>query len=165
MALLSIDPGNNAGWATFDATTGDLQACGKGAPPPDILDGVTVAVIEHPVIYPGGKTKNPNDIVKLAVTAGTQAGILMAHGVDVRYVTPREWKGTLDKDACCRRVWSRLTAEERALAARWEPEERGEVKDSKTHTLDAIGIGLNAVGRFKVPERFGSGCGWRRRMR
>lgn len=146
--LLTIDPGAKSGWAIFD--NGVLVACGRDAPPPEWLEGVTHAVIEFPVIYPHGKTANPNDIVKLAWTAGEQAGLLMAHGIEVRTVEPRAWKGTLDKDVCCRRVWRRLQDHEAAVAAKWQPEDEGKVKDAKTHVLDAIGIGLNAVGRWRL---------------
>jgi len=146
--LLTIDPGTKSGWAIFD--NGTLVACGRDAPPPAWLEGVTDAVIEHPVIYPHGKTRNPNDIVKLAVTAGEQAGLLMANGIRVRYIEPRVWKGTLDKSVCCRRAWSRLREDEAAVAEKWQPEEEGEVKDAKTHVLDAIGIGLHALGRWRL---------------
>lgn len=147
--LLSIDPGANTGWAIFDGQA--LVACGRGSPSSEQLQGVTEALLEHPVIYPRGGTRNPNDIVKLAVTTGEIAGILRANRIDVRYVEPRAWKGTIDGDACCRRVWSRLSDVERqGPGAKWRPEERGPVKGGKDHVLDAIGIGLHAVGRWRV---------------
>lgn len=149
--ILSIDPATAAarvGWAIFDSNI--LTACGKQSPSLELLESVTEAIIEYPVIYPHGKTPNPNSIVKLAVSAGEMAGVLSANGIHVRYVEPRAWKGTLEAGACCRRVWSRLGATERALAAPFEPEPApGSVKDSKTHTLDAIGLGLFAVGRWR----------------
>lgn len=149
--LLAIDPASaltRIGWAVFDNHT--LVACGWGAPPPVWLEGVTEAVIERPVIYPRGKTRNPNDIVKLAVSAGEQAGVLMAHGVSVRYVEPRAWKGTIDKAPCCRRAWGRLGEEERYVAAEYEPEATGDIRGGKDHVLDAIGIGLFAIGRWRT---------------
>lgn len=147
--LLTIDPSSNAkniGWAIFE--NGVLKDCGKGSPSNHI--GITQAVIEHPVIYPNGKTRNPNDIVKLAVAAGEQAGLLWAKGIDVRYVEPRAWKYTLDKDTCCRRVYARLSTFEQAVALSYRPEPSGPVRGGKDHVLDAIGIGLNDLGRWRT---------------
>lgn len=147
--ILTIDPSAAAtriGWAVFD--TNVLVACGTTAPPTELLAHVAEAILERPVIYPHGRTPNPNDIVKLAVAVGELAGVLAASGVRTRYVEPRAWKGTIDGDTCCRRVWGRLGAEERAIAERYRPAPSGKVRDAVTHTLDAIGIGLHAVGRF-----------------
>lgn len=149
--LLSIDPSSAAarvGWAIFDGRV--LVTCGKGSPPAPWLTDVTEAIIEHPVIYPHGRTPNPNDVVKLAVTVGELAGVLSAHGLSVRYVEPRAWKGTLDKDTGCRRAWSRLQDHEQAVAAKFKPPASGKVPGSIEHTLDAIGIGLFAVGRWRL---------------
>lgn len=146
--LLAIDPGANSGWAIFD--NGVLVACGRDAPPPAWLEGVTDAVLEHPVIYPHGRTRDPNSIVTLAVTTGEQAGLLMAHGISVRYVEPRAWKRTLDPDVCCRRAWGRLTETEQHVAEKFRPEPSGPIRKGKDHVLDAIGIGLHAVGRWRV---------------
>jgi hypothetical protein len=143
--ILSIDPGANSGFALFENHI--LVACGKSSP---CLEDVTEAIIERPVIYPNGRTANPNDIVKLAVTAGEMAGLLLANGISVRYVEPRAWKGTLDKDTCCRRAWGRLSAAEQQVAAKFRPEPTGKVKGGKDHVLDAIGIGLFAVGRWRT---------------
>ena len=149
--ILSIDPSatpSHIGWAIFE-TPGVLVACGKTAPPSAWLMGIAEAVLERPVIYPHGRTPNPNDIVKLGVAVGELAGVLLATGVpSVRYVEPRAWKATLDKDTCCRRVWGRLRAEEQAVAERFRPEPKGPVRGGKDHVLDAIGIGLWANGRF-----------------
>lgn len=145
--LLSIDPGANSGWAVYDNST--LVACGRSVPPAAWLEGVTDAVIERPRIYPHGRTRNPNDIVTLAVTVGELAGALRAYGIGVRYVEPRQWKGTLDANTCCRRAWARLREDERAVAAKYEPPPKGDVPGTKHNVLDAIGLGLWQVGRFK----------------
>lgn len=151
--ILCIDPSvvsNRTGWAIF-TPPGVLVACGKIAAPAAWLDGVIDAVLEKPVIYPHGRTPNPNDIVKLAVAVGELAGVLAASGVRTRYVGPREWKGTLDGDTCCRRVWGRLRPEEQAVAAPFAPPPApAKVGGGKDHVLDAIGIGLHAVGRWRV---------------
>lgn len=158
--ILCIDPSTaatNTGWAIFETwpqgtltTSGILVACGKTAPPPAWLTDITEAVLERPVIYPHGRTPNPNDIVKLGVTVGEMAGVLAANGVSVRYVEPRAWKGTLDKDTCCRRAWGRLRPDdERWVAEKYRPETSGPVRGGKDHVLDAIGIGLWAIGRWR----------------
>lgn len=150
--ILCIDPSStpsHIGWAIFSDHT--LRSCGRQAPPSRLLANIAEAVIERPVIYPHGKTPNPNSIVLLAVTVGELAGVLTANGVSVRYVEPRAWKGTLDKDTCCRRAWSRLRpGNEQSVAALFRPESSGKVKGGKDHVLDAIGIGLWAGGRWRT---------------
>ena len=151
--ILTIDPSSAAdrtGWAIFETTgtSGVLVACGKTAPPSAWLEGIAEAVLERPVIYPHGRTPNPNDVVKLGVAVGEMAGALAASGVRTRYIEPRAWKGSIDKDTCCRRVWGRLMAEERAVAEAFKPPVSGTVGGGRDHVLDAIGIGLHAIGRF-----------------
>jgi hypothetical protein len=150
--ILCIDPSASPariGWAIFDGRA--LVACGKQSPPSAWLTDIAEAIIERPVIYPHGRTPNPNDIVKLAVAVGELAGVLAASGLSVRYVEPRAWKGTLDKDTCCRRAWGRLRPEERYTAAPFEPPlAPAKVQGGRDHVLDAVGIGLHALGRWRT---------------
>ena len=117
MRLLAIDPGYSAGWAVSE--DGLIVDCGAlpfdaFTCPPDCDAGI----IEFPQIYPDGKAR-PNDIVRLAYTAGELAGTCRAAGLLLRTVKPREWKGTIDKEICHDRVRKTLTrGEEVAILKR-----------------------------------------------
>jgi hypothetical protein len=99
--------------------------------------------IESQVIYPHSKA-DPNDILTLAREAGRVAGSCAAAGATVRWVKPAEWKGQLPKDVCHRRVRALLTDEERAILTR---DCRGMPASKRHNVLDAVGIGLWALGR------------------
>lgn len=144
--LLAIDPGADSGWAIFFG--GMLVSCGLGQEPnPAPKTGFPLVVIEHPVIYPGGKTRNPNDVLKCAVSAGEWAGRYRRDGGEIRYVLPRDWKGTIDGDTCNRRAIEKLEDHERQV---FEDALRTQRFGKKKHNvLDAIGLGLFAIGRFK----------------
>ena len=139
--LLAIDPGLDSGWALF-APDRSLLACGLGTPK---TGGVTEAIIEHPFIYPGGRTKSPNDIVKLAINAGEWSGRLRDRGVKVRFVYPRDWKGTIAAEICCNRALAALSDAE---AAKYAHAVASVAKSKHHNVLDAIGLGLFAVGRW-----------------
>lgn len=153
--ILAIDPGTNAGWAFFDdgQAGSPLMACGLGLTTfrealPRFLAALTSATIERPRIYPGGRTKNPNDIVTLAILAGEWSGRLQATGVSVSWVEPRTWKGSLDKAVCVRRVMARLMPGEcevfdSAVKSQKVP------KGKWNNVQDAIGVGLWVSGRLR----------------
>lgn len=149
VGLLAIDPGTATGWARFN-DTGRLEACGLNDRALDASVtrvipalGVTRAVIERPH---SAKTLAPvKDIITLAIRAGEWGGTIRSSlGVEPEYIEPASWKGSLDKNKCQARVWARLTPDERALT-----DKAGSgIAPSKRHNMmDAIGIGLVAVGR------------------
>ena len=154
--LLAIDPGRDTGWALF---SGDrLVACGLGDPrlsEKHRIAELERVVIERPMVYPRGQTKNPNDVVALALGAGEWGG-LYRQWTDVEYVFPFQWKGSVPKAVHHARVLAKLSAEERALADEAIARGRSGVNSSlgkaiapsKRHNvLDAIGLGLFGVGR------------------
>lgn len=145
--LLAIDPGADSGWAIFFG--GMLIACGLGhEPSPAPPTGFPQVIIEHPVIYPGGRTRDPNSIVKLAVDAGEWAGRYRSKGANIRFVLPRDWKGTIDDEVCNRRALERLDDGEKQA---YEDAVRAQrIPSKKRHNvLNAIGIGLFAIGRLR----------------
>lgn len=98
-------------------------------------------IVEQPVVY-GGKSKgDPNDLIDLARVAGACESVIE----HTSRVKPAEWKGQMPKDVCGRRVRSRLKREELiTLDACLAP-----IPKSRRHNpLDAVGIGLWALGRF-----------------
>jgi hypothetical protein len=119
--ILGIDPGNHPGWALVN-DTGVLIACGaKDFPPP--YAGIAVVVIELPMIYPRSPVP-PNDIVKLAYTAG----LLASRYTNVRTVSPVTWKKSVPKNVMTRRILASLSPEERQIAG------------NDHNVIDAIGI-------------------------
>jgi hypothetical protein len=153
--ILAIDPGENTGWALFDwpATQRPacLVACGIGHPPFGVAKKV---FIEMPQFYPRGH-KRPNDLIKLAFTAGRLVGASgvaeMGYGYEATYFLPHEWKGNIPKETCNNRARMRLQPDELAVLAACENvilAYGGGGKSVLHNVLDAIGIGLFAVGRF-----------------
>ncbi len=142
MVILAIDPGADAGWSLFAGKI--LVGCGLGAPPAGDIGRV---VIERPMIYPGARQKaRPADIIKLAVRAGEAGGVYgRAHGLEPEYVEPAKWKGgSIDKNIHHPRIWAKLSPDEQAIVSNAA---RGIAPSKRHNVLDAIGIGLYAVGR------------------
>lgn len=141
--LLAIDPGTDTGWAVFDSAR-RLKACGLGDPRDcHWTDLAKRVVIEQPKIYPNGGTKNPNDVLKLAVKAGEWSGYF-GRIAEVQYVVPQDWKGKVPKAIQNARDWDRLAPEEKAIV---DAAARGMAASKRHNMLDAVGIGLWGVGR------------------
>ncbi len=157
--LLAIDPGANTGWATFDSCR-RLTACGLVSGPASPLPPMAVArvVIECAELRGRGE-KNPNSILLMARVAGEWWGRYHSHCPE--YILPADWKGTTPKDIDHRRTFARLAPFEELAAlvrgcAGVSPKSapidaaihEGLTKsDKRANILDAIGIGLWAVGR------------------
>lgn len=93
--------------------------------------------VELPRVYPKMKT-DPNDLIDLAGVLGC----LVASCNPTRIITyaPSDWKGQVPKDIMNARVWAKLSDDEKAGVQR--------VGAKDHNTLDAIGIGLKALGRL-----------------
>lgn len=137
--LISLDPGRTTGWARW--SNGILVDCGETA----CVLGDTrimvplgdVAVVEQPQFYPGGRNKaDVNDLLGLA----WMTGLICAQYPAVVLVSPRDWRrGTAAKEFVAERTLARLDESERHIATRSRT--RG------LHAVDAVGIGLWALGR------------------
>ena len=112
---------------------------------------IAALVYEWPQIYPGSKQKtDPNDLPGLAAVGGGVAGILASTVTSVRTPTPREWAGQTPKSKTGdpwlsprgERIRSRLSPAEFALTP------------AQHDVLDAVAIGLWAVGRFEQRRVF-----------
>lgn len=97
-------------------------------------------MIERPIIKPYGRqTERPKDIITLALRAGEAAGRLMIYGTKIDYVEPHVWKGgPIKKTISHARIRRKLSSAENLIADRYA---------LKHDAMDAIGIGLFAVGR------------------
>jgi len=143
---LSIDPGDDTGWALFDSDK--LVACGLGDPScnPYVqsiatsgqLESVTV---ERPAI--NRATKRPEDIITLALNAGQWTGVFRAC-CPVEFVDVVRWKSGVPKEKHQPRIKDALRPDERhmldAMLAAFSV--------ARGHNIvDAVGIGLFVVGR------------------
>jgi len=105
-------------------------------------------ICETPMQYQaghhGGKRVDPDDILQLQGVVGAISALLGTDSVPVTTIYPYSWKGQLPKDVCFTRIKSRLTDTEAALL------QHAKCAESLRHNIgDAVGIYLDAVGRFK----------------
>jgi hypothetical protein len=143
--LLAIDPGQTSGWALY--SNRKLLACGLGDPSTcrwHVPSAFSKVVIEKPRIYPGGRTKNPNDVLSVAVNAGEWGGRYAQQGCAIEYVEPSKWKGQTKKEIQHARDWAKLSVEEQDVVT---AAGKGMAASKRHNMLDGIGIGLWAVGR------------------
>lgn len=103
------------------------------------------AVIELPQVYPGRRQKgDPNDLIEVAAAAGAVGALLSAHGLAVRFVRPRDWKGQRPKDVDHARTRAILHASELEIVERVCA---GVPRAHRLDLMDAVGIGLWSLGR------------------
>lgn len=150
MILLSIDPGATSGTALF--FDGSLAWSWHGpisAAFPVALPHITQVVIEKPRHYPHSSKSDPktgrvhhvdpNTLITLAVNVGQWVErVRMLYGVTATTVLPQDWKRQLSKKIAHDRIHGVLTPAERA---HWPTDH---------NARDAIGIGLHALGRWRV---------------
>ncbi len=135
---LAIDPGASTGWALFDR--GTLVDCGACAPGSRTWT-VTRCIAEKPMVYPR-EPVDPNNLITLAVSLGIVLGPLVLAGVQITYITPREWKGQTPKPVHHPRIVAKLSPPELALyRARIGPLGA----KARTDLTDAVGLGQYAI--------------------
>jgi hypothetical protein len=168
--LLTIDPGvHGCGWAFWREKT-LIQV---GYTPEQFFRGVVGpgrAIIERPIIYPRITEKKPNDLLDLREVVGWVRCALELQGWTVETIFPADWKGQQKKPPNHLKVWSYLTIAERLTFARGVGSTSAAVEDkieeaaeyyAKTrkvrgyswqahNVLDAVGIGLNALGPVRL---------------
>lgn len=159
MLILAVDPGvNGSGWALLrsnDASLinyGTLHGKGLWAQKASQImvgfekvfavweDYIGQVYIESPVFmrgFGGYTTASTGSLVKLAMLCGAMFlySLKKQHGTIL--VEPSKWKGQLPKKVCNARV---LRILEKSNAS---------IGTASNHALDAIGLGLWALGRFK----------------
>lgn len=134
--MITVDPGvDYFAWARWYDRT--LTACGvwrAGAAWPVNVDGRVI--VEVPDRRWRGTER---DVMDLAAAAGFYAGRLSTGGAGHTFVTPQAWKGQVPKTIHHTRIRAALGDAEVAHL----PRAKGEL----VHVLDAVGIGLWALGR------------------
>lgn len=155
--ILVFDPGTKTGWAVFEdgvltasgycsvraLRTGVLSPAEKRVGqllPPSLEDVPEDALVlgEKPQYRGRGSGENkgtPNDLITLGVLLGEIVGLYRRKVGVVEFATPNEWKGSVSKDICHRRV-------EKALR-------EGEQLPNNHNARDAVGIGLWRLGRYR----------------
>jgi hypothetical protein len=126
-------------------------------------------VFEKPQWYQRGKSKgDPNQLVGIAGVAAAFVGMMSCrYLIDVASPTPSEWIGQLSKvcptckgkakkkcTACRGSAWE--TPRGRFIKKRLEPAELALVPD-QNDAIDAVGLGLWALGRLKPHTVFSNG--------
>lgn len=139
-SLIALDPGKNTGIALF--RDGKLHWCSlaDGERLKPIRDDEAFVVCEFPFVYPGGRGKGDgNSLLSVAKIAGRLTALVPEDRL--KFVYPRSWKGTVDKDVMCKRILDRLSDQEKRCLPK--------LPKSKMHNvIDAIGIGLHELGRL-----------------
>lgn len=117
---------------------------------------VETLVFERPKILRETKSKGShNDLIPLAAVGTGLAVMLGASGVVPRVVSPlpADWTGQLPKSTARGQAWK--SPRGRRIADRLRPDEFALVP-SQHDTVDAVGIGLWALGRFSPRRSFQS---------
>jgi hypothetical protein len=159
--LLAVDPGlRGCGVALFDG--GRLVRCAYVRGSRDGQDAAawaemagevyawggadaTRVVSEFPKVYSVGKSKgDPEDLLQLAAVVGAISAHWGSEGITLEVVRPYQWKRQVPKDIMTSRIINLLDAQEGAQARAGMP-----AKSYQHNVWDAIGIGLNALGRIR----------------
>jgi hypothetical protein len=145
--LLAIDPGESTGFAAFrhGVLSCAWPATIHAEPIRELgtIRGYDACVIERPRFYPGQSKVDANDLIVLALRAGILAQAVAA--TSTRFVAPSDWKGQLPKNVCHVRIRAILSPLEAGILER----DTRKLAASVAHNvLDAVGIGLFALGRF-----------------
>lgn len=155
--LFAIDPGKTFGWAVFykgvlQSAGGctmaawhakKLSAQGRKAGhelPPFVFNEKITLIGELPCYFyhgSAGNKGNPNDLIKLGVSLGEVLGVYRQFAAVVELNTAHDWKGSVDKDICHRRI------EKRVLTP-------GELErfPKNPNGRDAVGYGAWYLGRY-----------------
>ncbi len=141
MNLLSIDPGTDQGWAWWPA--GVLTACGLGREPAGLP--LTHLRIECPW-YRKDSPSDPQDMITLAVKVGRVLERYDHPGVDCATYYPHQWKRNANKKQVEAVVWPALSVAERAVL---RAALAGVAKGKQHNVIEAVGIGLKALGRYR----------------
>jgi len=146
--LLSIDPGvKTVAWALFrkgylvDVQLSRAKSLEEQIGGLQLPEAVAKVVIEVPQVY--ASSPRAEDLIRLAMVAGAclkEAG-RYGHEIEALLVKPHAWKGTVPKDIHNKRVLKRLDRQERSLVEDVNP------KSLRHNAIDAVGIGLWALGR------------------
>jgi len=152
--LVSIDPGHDTGWASWDSAR--LVGCGlchvKDYPELPFRAGLPIddLIVEVPQDYSSNRQVDPNDLISLGYKVGAIVGVftayhhLMSRTFTCARVFPREWKGQLPKNICHDRHLPKLDAREKRVLQT----ALAEVPNGKRHDVkDAVCLGLWRIKR------------------
>jgi len=105
-------------------------------------------IIEKPQIYSTKysyrKGADPNDLIDLAISIGQLTLFFETFDCIVKHILPRQWKGNAPKKVMNDHVLTLLPEREKRILVRCPV-----IKSKKHNVLDAIGIGLQTLGRLR----------------
>lgn len=119
-----------------------------------------ILACEWPQIYTASKSKgDPNDLIAMAALNGALAAVMQIAAImrrgsfEVRSFLPAEWIGQVPKA-----TRGKASASPRAMRihSRLSPAELAIVPDQHD-AIDAVGIGLHALGRLGVRRAYSNG--------
>lgn len=166
--LITIDPGASTGWALWVAP-GDAPWPADGAWHLDEVGdqrglrarlrelgarGPFVALVERPYIYPQGGTKNPNDVLQTALSAGAWFELARFAGGSSFYLPAQTWTDNRPKDQNHLIFLEKLRKHPQRLNI-FAAYVGLHGRTRANHVLDAIGMGLWVLERGKHPEKLG----------
>lgn len=158
--VLSIDPGNDAGWSFWE--DGRVVACGLGRAmsqraTPDLI------LVELPMVYPDRKVP-PRDLIVLSLTAGRHVERVRtiehirnggaASLITALAVFPRTWKGTLDKDMMVRRIQTMVGPMNHAKVVA-DMDAQGIPAGKRHNVWDGVGLGHWAIVQAMTGAKLG----------
>lgn len=153
MNVLAIDPGNITGWALYrrnilvEADLIDYKHSGTTNKFHFFYHKCLLnkMIIEFPRIYDRRNwLGDPNDLLEVACCAGHFLEQSKKYGSPCERISPQQWKGQRPKSADHKYTKRLLNEEELKIVTELE---KKYAKDKVHNVLDAIGIGLYAVGR------------------
>lgn len=158
MKVLGIDPGvNHCGWGIVGEEGAEdwglcrapewmtvAERCNYFSESLRFSGRVDLAVVEVPQVYSTEKQKGrQSDIVNLSLIAGA---CLAAYRYDVESPSPREWKGTVDKEAFGKRILKNLDLAEEDFARLKLP------KKLLHNVVDGLGLALWGYNKLKAQQ-------------
>lgn len=152
--VLAVDPGaHSAGWALFEddilLSAHFAEGAGVAQRVSDTVSYASRIVVEVPQVYSGAKVAAPSgDLINVAYHAGEIVGTVKARQIGwvcaVEAIPPARWKGQAPKDVIHGRVRACLDAVETAVLESCLTRIPARFRHN---ALDAVGIGLWAIGR------------------
>lgn len=139
--MIAHDPGAKPGYARFRGPT--LIEVGTMFLFPVVYLGSpeeSRVIVEVPTGRGGNTRATPDDLIKLALTAGRVIGRYEQLGQYIHTVTPNHWKGSVKKEISHRRIKAVLGEDELRLLV-----------GASGDVLDAVGLGLWELGRLAGP--------------
>jgi hypothetical protein len=139
MIVCAIDPGKHASAFAVGDESGIVDA--HYGPEFVLMYTADLVIAEKPMVYPGLKSRSPNDLIDVAIGLGLAIGSIPHKSL--KMVAPRTWKGNIKKETMTNRIWSKMSDDECALVS-----ELKLPKGKEHNVIDACGMLLWHWGKL-----------------